>query len=110
MWGQRGAVGVTKLSVASAALAISCGCKTERDGSNSARHGFSFPCTKSLSSIAETINRVKIAEAKNLIRSGTSNFSEIAAMLCYSDQHYFSRVFRRITGMSPSEYRRSVQI
>ena len=61
-------------------------------------------------SIAESINRAKIREARELIRRGGSNFSEIAAMLCYSDQHYFSRVFRKITGMSPSEYRRSIQL
>lgn len=61
-------------------------------------------------SIAEYINRVKIREARELIRRGNSNFSEIAARLCYSDQHFFSRVFRRVTGMSPSEYRRSLQL
>ena len=58
--------------------------------------------------IAEYINRVKIAEACSLIRRGASNFSEISNMLCYSDPHYFSRVFRKTTGMSPTEYRNSV--
>lgn len=60
--------------------------------------------------IAETINRVKIDEAKRLIRCSASSFAEIAVALGYTDQHYFSRVFRKIAGMSPSEYRRSLQL
>lgn len=60
------------------------------------------------SSLVEYIHRAKIEEAKRLIRRGSHNFSEIADMLCYNDQHYFSRVFRRLTNMSPSEYRATV--
>lgn len=59
-------------------------------------------------SIVEYINNVKISEARKLIRRGVSNFSEISNMLCYTDPHYFSRVFRKISGMSPSEYRKSI--
>jgi len=59
-------------------------------------------------SITEYIHRIKIERAMALIRRGATNFSEIASVLCYSDVHYFSRVFRRITDMSPSEYRKTI--
>lgn len=78
------------------------------------RMGYSNPYLSALfrqcchCSITEYISRVKIDSAKALIRRGATNFTEIAATLCYSDPHYFSRVFRRVTGMSPSEYRKSI--
>ena len=61
-------------------------------------------------SIVAYIHVVKITEAKNLIRKDTCNYTQISIRLGYSNQHYFSRVFRRVTGMSPSEYRSSVQL
>ena len=63
-----------------------------------------FGCT-----INEYINNVKISEAKRLIREREYNFTQISDMLCYSDPLYFSKVFRRVTGMSPSEYKKSVK-
>lgn len=61
-------------------------------------------------SINTYISKVKIEEAKKLIREHTHNFSQIADMLCFSNPFYFSRVFRRVTGMSPTEYKKSVKI
>ncbi len=60
--------------------------------------------------INQYISKVKVNEAKKLIREHSYNFSQIADMLCFSNPFYFSRVFRRITGMSPSEYKKSVKI
>ena len=61
-------------------------------------------------SINVYIAKVKIGEAKRLIREHEHNFSQISDMLCFSNPFYFSRVFRRVTGMSPTEYKRSVKI
>ena len=36
------------------------------------------------------------------------NFTEIAAELSFGSSQYFTAVFRRVTGMTPSEYRESV--
>ena len=47
----------------------------------------------------------KIARAKHLIRHGEYNFAEISAMLSFDNPQYFSRVFRRETGMTPTEYK-----
>ena len=52
---------------------------------------------------------LKIGRAKELIRDRNMNFSQIADALGYSSVHYFSRQFKRITGMSPSEYSRSIK-
>lgn len=53
---------------------------------------------------------MKINAAKRLIREGRLNFTQIAARLGYQSVHYFSRRFRLATGMSPSEYGRSVKM
>jgi len=52
--------------------------------------------------------RLKIHEAKKMIRQGDNNFSQIAEKLGYSGIHHFSRMFKRVTGISPSAYKTSV--
>ena len=49
---------------------------------------------------------LKIDRAKALISEGGMNFTQISERLGFSSLHYFSRVFRQRTGMTPSEYRR----
>lgn len=53
---------------------------------------------------------MKIQRAKELIREGRHNFTEIAALLGYNSIHYFSRHFKKVTGMTPSEYASSVKV
>ena len=53
---------------------------------------------------------LKIEQAKEIIREGTHNFTEISVMLGYNSIHYFSRHFKKVTGMTPSEYTSSVKI
>ena len=48
---------------------------------------------------------LKIDEAKRLIRKNEMNLSEIANTLGFNSLHYFSRTFKKITGISPSEYK-----
>ena len=38
------------------------------------------------------------------------NFTQIADSLGYASIHYFSRQFKKITGMTPSEYSSSIQM
>lgn len=59
--------------------------------------------------IIDYFSRLKIDYAKHMIRDGKLNFSQIAEQLGYSSIHYFSRQFKKITGMSPSEYASSVK-
>lgn len=51
---------------------------------------------------------LKITEAKNLIRENAYSFTEISNMLCFNNPHYFSRVFKKQTNMTPREYLNSV--
>ena len=47
--------------------------------------------------------------AKELIRTNHMNFTQISAHLGYTSIHYFSRQFKKIVGMTPSEYASSVK-
>lgn len=59
--------------------------------------------------VIEYFNRMKIGTAREMIRTGSMNFTQIADFLGYCSVHYFSRQFRRQTGMSPSEYASSIK-
>ena len=52
------------------------------------------------------IRKIRIEESKILIRGGTLSMGEIAKQLGFSSQQHFSRQFRAVTGMTPSEYTR----
>jgi AraC-like DNA-binding protein len=59
--------------------------------------------------VMEYFNCMKIKLAKQIIRDGSKNFSEIADYLAYSSSAYFSKKFKKVTGMSPSEYAISIK-
>lgn len=59
-------------------------------------------------SIMKYYRHLKIQRAKRHIREQLYTFTEIAEMLHYSSVHSFSRHFKSITDMSPSEYLRTV--
>ena len=52
---------------------------------------------------------MKLQKSKQLIREGNMNFTEIAKVLEYSTIYHFSRQFKQMFGMTPSEYAKSVQ-
>lgn len=52
---------------------------------------------------------LKIGAAKHLMSDTSLNFTQIAEELGFSSVHYFSKLFKSKTGMSPSEYVKSVQ-
>ncbi|MBQ9784083.1 MAG: helix-turn-helix domain-containing protein [Clostridia bacterium] len=51
--------------------------------------------------------RLRVERAQTLIREGELNFTEIAERLGFTSLHYFSRQFKRVTGMSPTQYAKS---
>ena len=59
--------------------------------------------------VMEYFSGMKIEAAKQLIRSSQFNFTEISDRLGYSSIHYFSRQFKKLTGMTPSEYAASIR-
>ena len=52
---------------------------------------------------------MKITAAKQMLRSGKMNVTEISEALGYESIHYFSRQFKTMTGMTPSEYMHSIK-
>ncbi|MDD5362237.1 MAG: helix-turn-helix domain-containing protein [Ignavibacteria bacterium] len=53
----------------------------------------------------ELIHLYVIAEAKNLLVEGGRSISEIAYRLGFENPPYFSRLFKKETGVSPKEYK-----
>ncbi len=55
--------------------------------------------------ITQKLETIRMDEAKRLLRAGTYQGQEISAMIGFSDQYYFSKRFKQLTDMTPSEYR-----
>lgn len=53
---------------------------------------------------------MKVDRAKRLIRETDMNFSQISARLSFENPQYFSRVFKRHTGMTPSEFKNRAHV
>ena len=61
-------------------------------------------------SIAAFAIEKKIVRAKELIREDSLNFAQISDRLSFDNPQYFARVFKRITGMTPTEFKRSLNV
>ena len=58
--------------------------------------------------VTDFFNNMKIEKAKEYIREDEKNFTQISDELGFSSIHYFSRLFKKKTGMTLTEYRSSV--
>ena len=54
------------------------------------------------------LTNLRIEKAKVLLKDVSFNIREVGASVGYTDSNYFTKVFKRSVGMSPSEYRGSV--
>ncbi len=61
------------------------------------------------SPIFSYINTLRIYNAKQLIATTDLPFSEIAYLVGTEDRYYFSKLFRKLTGLSPTEYYKEVR-
>ena len=60
-------------------------------------------------SVIKFFNKIKVDKAKKLIIEGDKKVKEVSKMLGFTDEFYFSRIFKKIEGISPTEfYRRNV--
>lgn len=59
--------------------------------------------------VIDFFSQMKLELAKQLIRENQMNFTQISEFLGYSSIHYFSRQFKKISGMTPSEYATSIK-
>ena len=60
-------------------------------------------------SINACINNLRMTKAGKLLKDSNSYIKEVAISVGFEDQLYFSRLFKRYYGMTPSEYRASEQ-
>lgn len=51
------------------------------------------------------LTRLRVKEAKKLLEDPRANIKDVSRSVGYSDSKYFSKIFKRITGQLPSEYR-----
>lgn len=57
----------------------------------------------------ETMTRVRMERAKLLLLDATKKNYEIAEQVGFADPHYFGSVFKKYTGMTPTEYGKKVR-
>lgn len=56
-------------------------------------------------SVIEYINELRVLRAKTFLEKEEASISEIATRVGFSDINYFSRKFKAISGITPTEYR-----
>lgn len=70
-----------------------------------------YMCTNFKKTTGITINdyltSYRIKKSKKLILQDTLNINEIAYKVGYNDPNYFSRLFKKCTGMTASEYKKT---
>ena len=59
---------------------------------------------QAMASLRDYTAQQKIEKAKTLLAQNTMSISDISEYLGYNSQSYFCSVFRKMTGMTPSEY------
>lgn len=57
------------------------------------------------SSFKEYLNMVRIEESKRLLSNTDFSIIDIAVAIGFEDQSYFSKVFKKYTGLTPKQYR-----
>ena len=58
---------------------------------------------------AQYLISLRISAAQSLLETTDHNVTEISELVGYDNPLYFSRLFRKQTGMSPSDFRRQLQ-
>lgn len=55
--------------------------------------------------ISEYISNLKIQKSQELLKDGNLKIYEIADQLGFESAFYFSKVFKKVTGVSPKDFR-----
>jgi len=69
----------------------------------------SYLCTVFKTETGQTLNQYltnyRIEKAKQMLSDPRNKINEVAASVGYSDCNYFGKTFKKVVGLSPSEYR-----
>jgi two-component system response regulator YesN len=58
-------------------------------------------------SLVHYITRIRIKNAQELLRETSYRIYEISRMVGFTNSYYFNRIFKKVTGMTPLEFRNS---
>ena len=53
----------------------------------------------------EYLTKTRVEKAKDMLKDPSRSIKEVGSECGYSDPNYFSRIFKKSTGMTPTEYR-----
>lgn len=56
----------------------------------------------------EYLTELRVGHAKEMLRNPSVSIKEICIEAGYSDPNYFSRIFKKVTGMTPTEFREGI--
>ena len=56
--------------------------------------------------LSDYIERVRMEQAKLLLMNPQYRIAQVAELVGYKDEKYFSKVFKKLEGLSPNEYRK----
>lgn len=59
-------------------------------------------------SITEYIQHAKVDEAKTLLNYTNHSLTEVSTLLNFHDQSYFIKVFKKIAGVTPNQFKRGI--
>ncbi|ABX40966.1 response regulator transcription factor [Lachnoclostridium phytofermentans] len=80
-----------------------------KDISDHVRLSFSYLCTVFKTETGETLNQYitnyRIEKAKQLLSDPRNKIIEVSSRVGYADNNYFGKIFKKIVGITPSEYR-----
>lgn len=80
------------------------------DKLNTSTRNLNLVCQKVFGkSVSEIIETRKLIEARRLLLNSPLNISEIGFALGYSEKSYFTRVFSKRTGLTPTDFRAAMQ-
>jgi transcriptional regulator GlxA family with amidase domain len=59
--------------------------------------------------LIDYLQNLRIEEAKRLLETSQTSVDNISVAVSYEDPSFFRRLFKRRTGLTPSQYRRMFQ-
>ena len=59
---------------------------------------------------SQIVNEVRINKSKQLLKGSNLSTLEIALSVGFNNQNYFNMTFKKLTGMTPLQYRRNAHL